>query len=120
MEEAQKGSKFNDAVMQIMRLNACWQNCKHYRTSGNLNAWRWELDYAWSELSTDAIKKKGENIHKNEYFILVNALNKLITTSKNNSGLLYKYLDLKEKFLRKLQDEAGKGSKYEDSEEDAF
>jgi hypothetical protein len=120
MEQGTNTSKFNDAVMQIMRLNACWQNCKHYRTSGNLNAWRWELDYAWSELTPDAIRKKGNNINENEYFTLVKALNKLITMNKNNTGLLYKYLDLKEKFLRKLQDEAGKGSKYEDNEEDAF
>lgn len=118
--ETNSTSKFNDAVLQIMRLNNMWLNCKHYRTKGNLEAWRWELDGVWTELYSDAIKKEGKDLTKNDYYLKINVLDKLINTSKTNRHLLYKYLDLKEKLLRTLQDEAGKGSKYENDEEDLF
>ena len=98
-------SVYNEAQLQIMRLNNIWTKCHNYAQSGNLSAYKWQLDRAWIELSADAVK-----INKKHYFDAIDMINAAIAKSKNNQSL-YNLLIKKEIFLKSLQEEAGKGSK---------
>lgn len=115
-EETNLTSRFNEAQFQIYRLNNSWIRCKAFRTKGEFEQWRWELDTIWSELSYDAKRTSQVPWSKNETHIKIKALDKMIdlASKKNNRLSLYKYLDNKEKVLRWLQDEAGKGGSYDD------
>jgi hypothetical protein len=112
-----ESSNFNEAQWQINRLHNSWINCKHYRTKGDLFNWRWELETIWSELRSDAKRiKKDIPWEDNEYNIKTSALDKAINISVriSNAKLLYDLLDRKEKHLRWLQDDAGKGGSYDE------
>lgn len=98
-------SVYNEAQFQIERLNDIWVKCHGYAKKGKLLLYKWELDRAWVELSTDAKK-----INKEYYFQGIDKLNSAIARA-NNQESLYLLLQKKEIFLRNLQDVAGKGSK---------
>ena len=111
-------SDFNEAKLQIFRLNNCWERCQTFVRVGELDKWKWELDIIWRELATDA-KKMDKNREGNEkYGLKVKILNELITKHQTNNTKLYKILEKKEEVLRDLQDDAGKGSKRSYGEED--
>lgn len=113
-----ESSNFNEAGLQIQRLHNSWMRCRQLRLDGNFIGWRWELDVIWSELSTDA-RRLNPTWDSNEWNTTVRGLDKLISLSVDvNSGkLLYRYLDAKEKYLKKLQDASGKGGSYKKPEE---
>jgi hypothetical protein len=97
-------SEFNEAGLQIMRLNNMWVTCERLRMGGKLEDWRWQLEGAEIELHRDIDKLKK-----------VSELNKINEDIKNSIMDKNKfYLALKEKmiFLKRCQDEAGKGAKY--------
>ena len=98
-------SVYNEAQLQIMRLNNIWTKCHNYAQSGNLSAYKWQLDRAWIELSADAEKKDKEY-----YFKAIDIINSVIAKSKSNHSL-YNLLIRKEIFLKLLQEEVGKGGK---------
>ena len=98
-------SVYNEAQLQIMRLNNIWTKCHNYAQHGNLSAYKWQLDRAWIELSADA-----EKLNKKYYFDAIELINSSIAKSKNNDSL-YNLLIRKEIFLKLLQEECGKGSK---------
>lgn len=97
-------SVYNEAQMQIDRLDEIWRNCHRYVRAGNLISYKWELDRAWIELSEDA--RKINDKYKN----LVEKYNEAISKC-NNSNQLYQLLQKKEIFLKGLQEASGKGSK---------
>ena len=98
-------SVYNEAQLQIMRLNNIWTKCHNYVQSGNLVAYKWQLDRAWIELSADAKQLSGKH-----YFKSMDIINSAIAKSKNNYSL-YNLLIRKEIFLKLLQEDAGKGGK---------
>lgn len=98
-------SVYNEAALQINRLDEIWNKCHKYAHSGNLNAYKWQLDRAWVELSADAKK-----LNEKYYFNVVDKINNVIAKA-NNSNLIYILLQKKEIFLRELQEDAGKGGK---------
>ena len=110
-------STFNEASYQIARLHELWKTCRKHNISGNLDAWNWELNNAWLELSSDATKLDGNITKKNQYFIKKALIDMLIIKliKNKNTESLYNILMYKEQFIRKLQDDCGKGGKYEDS-----
>jgi DNA repair ATPase RecN len=120
METDKKISEFNEAVLQIQRLNEIWISCRKNRKTGNLAQWKWELDQAEDELYRDAERLDKEN--KNSDFIdQLNTINKKVDIKiedlkrgKVKIDQYYKDLREKERLLRKLQDQAGKGSKLKD------
>jgi hypothetical protein len=120
-------STFNEGMLQISRLDECWRACRSKKVRGDLTGWALELDAATDELSVDCNK-----INK-EYMIFIEQIDDMIYkcySSKSNSLntriiiknklVLIKLLSRKERFLRRVQDESGKGSKYEDSVEGEF
>lgn len=98
-------SVYNEAQLQIMRLNNIWTKCHNYASKGDLTSYKWELDRAWIELSPDANK-----LNEKKYFKINDEINKAIASSKNSNSL-YMLLQRKEIFLKLLQEDAGKGGK---------
>lgn len=119
LNEEKSPSEFNEAVYQIMRLHQIWTDARNSRESGNLQKLRWNLDSAEIELSEDIrrLKERGE-----DYFQDLKDINKELGEkdyiNPKARQEIYKLLLDKEKFLRKIQDLAGKGAKYKDVGED--
>lgn len=98
-------SVYNEAQLQIMRLNNIWTKCHNYAQSGNLSSYKWQLDRAWIELSADA-----KQVDEKYYFKAIDIINSTIAKSKTDQSL-YNLLIKKEIFLKSLQEAAGKGGK---------
>jgi len=114
-------SEFNEAKFQIYRLHNLWQEAKHHRESGNLVHLRWTLDSAAIELSHDAKKLDGNlKDDKEGYVFKVEELNSEINSAVQNGNLSKLYLKLveKEKLLREIQEESGKGGRYKQEDSD--
>jgi hypothetical protein len=112
-------SEFNEAIFQIQRLHALWIECKSRRQNGDLIGLRYSLDSAEIELSVDAGKIDKEN-HKEDspdgYNSRLKKVNEEIDKIVENKDInsfrsIYKLFLNKEKMLRQLQEDSGKGSK---------
>jgi len=108
MEQEDIKSKFNDGVNQIMRLNNSWNQCLYYSKQGDFERWRWTLAGIWRELAADDKKEI--------YASTIKALEILIKRAIeiDDREQYYKLLTKMEITLRKLQNESGKGGKYDD------
>jgi len=109
-------SRYNQANLILLRLHDCWQRCNRYASKGNLHAWKFELDVIWREISA-AIKnrtKKGEDMIEQNRI-----LKEKIAMSKSMSEL-YNNLDERHNYLKSIEDSAGMGGAYEDSEDSLF
>ncbi len=114
-------SDFNEAKLQIFRLNNSWERfgsaIRVGRFLGDKGA-NWELDDIFGELSTDA-ENMDDGIGENKtYSHKIKRLDELIAKNIYSNDALYKILRAKERILRRLQDEAGKGSKRSSQDED--
>lgn len=121
-------SDFNEAKLQIFRLNMLWISCQTLSQNGNYDAWKWKLDAVWRELAADAREKDGYGKDyskwvtegaktKGKYINVLNELNEKLGKAALRDNK-YKVLQEKEIFLRCLQDDVGKGSKKSSSEDD--
>lgn len=124
-------SAFNEGMNQIQRLNEYWIQANYASRTADFNKWRWILDVIWRELSRDAIRLQEKKLdpkdfrnlsEKNEWFRNWNSLCKewvLITKlpPSHQKGAQYQVLNTMEIFLRALQDRAGKGGKYKESDD---
>ena len=114
-------SDFNEAKLQVFRLNNSWERFSTAIRSGKFmedKGANWELDDIYGELSHDEELQDElkEGIDKYSYKIM--KLNELIAEYRDDDTKLYKILRMKERILRRLQDEAGKGSKRSSEDED--
>jgi len=108
-------SAFNEAAFQVQRIHNIWLDLRKNRERGNLLACKWILDSLELELYYDA-KKLSE-----DYLIRLEKINKeidSISLIKKSGGLLYIKLMEKEKLLREILQESGKGSTYKRKDED--
>jgi hypothetical protein len=123
---AEPKSAYNEGIFQIQRLNYLWVDAQNARKHGNLEAYRHNLDCIWDELSRDAARTDGGKIenfaewnktlsHFKEYQRLMHDMN---LAKRLGKGYYYATLRETERFLRHLQDTAGKGGKYADPGED--
>lgn len=115
-------SDFNEAKFQIYRLHIMWLECNNHSKNGKLTQWKWVLDIIWRELAPDAYRKEKSYEEKDKYSIRINKLNEDITKAEKirDNTSFYQSLQNKEIFLRKLQDDVGKGSKRSAIDEDDF
>lgn len=119
-------SAYNEAGFQTQRLHNAWINCNRFKPAGELAKWRWELDNIFSELSYDIFLKGKSNKlsdwDDNEVVMEFNSLDNRISLAfkLKSRALIYRLLLKKEAFLRILQNQAGKGSKYVDEDEDSM
>lgn len=123
-EEVQKVSKFNSGMAQIQRLHDLWLRSHVVVMRGDLRSWNWVLDRIWLELIGD-IKvddkriEAWNDINKKiaELLMKLNSYNIILEDFRTE---YYKSLIDKESFLRRLQNELGKGTKFEDLDEDSI
>jgi len=121
-------SKFNEAGLAIMRLHELWVKSETLATSGQLLKWHWSLDSIWRELYADVLrlKDKEEIIESNNQFLkLISASMPKIIVGKpeqipTKKTPLYYLLNKRHEFLKKIQDDAGKGGVYHDIAEEDF
>ena len=128
-----KKSKFHSGISQLYRLDSIWQKTHSDAVAVNYIKWNEHLDRIWAELGSDAPQEKKSFNYANK----MKELNeKLIKTGlyglnamlRKTNPVLYSKVILaqkeilleKELLLRKLQNEEGKGTAYEQSIEDTI
>jgi len=111
MSEDDRTSKYNEAGLQIQRLNNLWLDISGVTRQGkaDLIAWKYFLEDVWRELIADVENQSDKNKIKKKDELL----KKLIAVSKTNEQLYYA-LDKRHQFLKVLQDRVGKGGAYQD------
>lgn len=129
-----KKSKYSSGIAKEIRRNKLWEDSNNHSRTGQFTKWNEDLDRIWCELSSDAEKKKLFDLRKVEFNKFDKALveigqfndsirsgfekpNSNQTTIRSNH---YKKLMEKEIFLRLLEEEVGKGTSWEEDDEDEF
>ncbi len=114
-EKSSQISKYNEAGLQIMRLNELWLRAEFYASHGSLIKWKFKLDSIWRELYADVLRSdKSKDIIKKNI-----KLKKTISECKTSSTL-YDSLNERHQFLKENQDSFGKGGIYIDEDTDDF
>ena len=130
MEEDQKISKYNSAFAQLQRIDQLWSDCHKHSRQGNYAAWNNDLDKIYSELTRDY--KEGSSDDKDvtlKHLSFIKKLGEIGAFSNKISGFKdnkdyniaskYYYVLLeKEIWLGRLQNELGKGTKWEDADDE--
>ncbi len=131
-EAPEEFSSYNEAGLQIARLNEYWIKAERYANGHHLIAWSSILDSIYRELYPDVLKMKdSKNIQRNHYLIKVNSKkavklpeNSYFIDKKVLRGMArehtYNWLDKRHRFLKEIQDSCGKGSKYVEGDNEAF
>ena len=117
-------SDFNEAKSQLFRLHNLYVECRNYTRKGDLTSFKWILEDIWTELCADARVIGGKDAlgptEDNPYFKEIERLNTEIAKAGTIRDKLYSSLLNKYRFLRFLQDDAGKGAKRSPTDEDEF
>lgn len=128
-DDISKQSKFNSGALITLRLNELINDSNKHARNGELAKWNADLERIWCELVGDIeidspeyklYKKFREELAKlgtltfnqNNGFNSISENQQIIRTKQNH------LLQLKEEFLRKLINQQGKGTAYEDSSSD--
>jgi hypothetical protein len=146
MEEQQenKVSKYNSGVAQLYRLDGLWKDVNNHSRAGLFSKWNEDLDRVWCELARDlpeTEKKLEENKKIPSFKDAKDEFDKYDTQLMNQGNFQdkepegfieiskevkqkrneqYKILIDKELFLRRLENKLGKGTAWEDEDEDNF
>ena len=142
MEEENRTSKFSSGLNIISRLDELWKMCHKFKREGKYADWNDELDTVWLELArdldekeyNDELNEKKEVIskgYKSKFNEFENKLKSLLPFNDNMRGFSkpddgdikrrneqYKILMEKELFLRRLENFVGKGTAWDDDEDD--
>lgn len=102
-------SQYNEASQQTQRRHEIKLKCIEYRRKGKLSAWNFELDNFWLELCGDRNLRKVRPNAIEEFKKFWTEYSKV----KSNRSKTYEVLFRKEQYLRILEDQLGKGSKYQ-------
>lgn len=127
-------SKYDSGIAKEIRRNKLWDEVNKHKREGNYIKWNEDLDCIWCELVADANKKKIFESKKTKFQEFDKDILKIGQIVDNyNKGFKqpdkndyakrskhYAKLMEKEVFLRLLEEELGKGSKWEDENEDDF
>jgi len=130
-EEELKKSKFNTAVSKEVRRAELWKDANNHSRNKQFEKWNEDLDCIWSELCADlkdkfeAKKEELDKIDKEIFKVgmiidMKRGFNKITTEQLITRTDQYKKLRDKEIFLRRLENELGKGTAYEDEDDDSF
>ncbi len=113
--QSEEISKYNEASLQIMRLNGLWIKAETAINEGRIIDWKFLLDSIWRELYADVLRLKDtEVVKKRNIFVRYQ-----IAKSKTRDEL-YISLNARHEFLKGLQDSVGKGGIYQDGSESNF
>jgi len=141
MEEGEvKVSKYNSGINIIMRLDTLWKDTHLYSRAGDYQKWNDTLDRIWVELARDLSDTEYKE-RKEEFDGFEGELSNLgeLRTLNNKNGFKnnpemkekekknteghskqYKKLIEKELFLRRLENHLGKGTAWDEGDEDDF
>jgi hypothetical protein len=132
-QETIKSSKYSGALAQIYRLDNLWKEVHSFIKQRLFSRWNETLDTIWSELARD-LKEKDYEEKKKEFdkfdseLLLLGQINDsekagfLNFTKEELTNRAKQYTKLREKelFLRRLENFLGKGTKWEDDDDDDF
>jgi len=143
-QEEPKVSKYNSGINIIMRLDEIWRNTHKAVKEGKYYEWNVWLDRAWCELARDlkeeeysgdekekkkGYKEKFEELDKAVFEngdLIDNEESVSVGFQKPSSNLWkkrndqYKALMAKDLFLRRLENHLGKGTAWDEEDEDGF
>lgn len=142
-EEEHKQSKYNSGIAIILRLDGLWKNVNAFASSGSYKKWNSYLDRVWCELSRDLKEDEFEDSNKEGKKIkgykskfeefdekiksigsfgdtIGDSFNKISKEQVQRRDEIYYVLMEKELFLRRLENHLGKGTAWDDDDEDGF
>ena len=121
-----KVSKLNSGMLQNFRMDFLWKDRHTHARQGNYPKWNEDLDAMWCELSGDAKKSDID-----EFKTLDEAVSGELNQKRDKKGFekptlndksrivkQKKVLMDKEIFLRRLQNKQGKGTAYNEEDDD--
>lgn len=127
-DEESKQSRINAAGLINSTLENLWNECYTAMAHGDYQKWNIKLDSIWAILGGD-VKENGEEdkIYKKMNLAIyelgslkTNLGNGFQKTSNPNNAMQYQLLLGKSLWLRRLQNKQGKGTAYEDEDDDDF
>ena len=136
-QEVTKLSKINSASLINLRIHNLWLNVNRFASAGMYSKWNTELDRIWCELVGDIAerkkkkeKKEGEEKERTteeQFSDFDTEISEKIKELKPKTGFdtynkedktkmgeMYKAIQKKEIFLRRLMNKQGKGTAYEE------
>lgn len=121
-----KSSKINSGMLQVFRLDFLWKEANKYAIVGNYRKWNETLDRIWCELvgdvEKDDIEKEFNRLDsdygKSSKQPLTKGFKGFTKEDFENFSKQKKTLMEKEKFLRRLQNKQGKGTAYDEEDDD--
>jgi hypothetical protein len=121
-------SSFNSAGLINARMHECWKLANNYSLQGKYNSWNAVLDNIWTELGGEY---EQDSVEQKEYdkFSFILGLCKNWTVSNNGfkqrtkndlkeMARQYIILRRKELFIKRIQNQQGKGTAYADEDQD--
>ena len=128
-----KVSKYGGAISKEIRRSRLWDDVMRHCRSGAYTKWNDDLDCIWSELCVDLkddefiIWEAKLLVCENKIISIGQIIDKMSESFENPTKEKiekrkqhYKALREKEILLRRLENHLGKGTKWEDEEEDVF
>ena len=127
-----KISKFSSGLNIVMRLDELWKDTHKHSRAGLYNKWNLDLDRIWLELARDLKDKFETEETKFKAFdtkleALGNISDKepagfkeLTEIQIKNRDKYYKLMMEKQIFLARLENQLGKGTTFEEGDDDDF
>jgi hypothetical protein len=136
-ENEQKTSKYSSGININLRLDQLWKDTHNHCRENNFKLWNLDLDCIWAELARDLKQDKNKNgktyaeINKDfngfeEKIVQIGGIND--SGAKGFKGVSqddikkrnehYKILRDKQIFLARLENSLGKGTSFDDDDED--
>ena len=135
-ENSQKISKFSSGLNIIMRLDELWKATHRVSVQGQYKLWNIYLDRMWLELSRDLDKENPEDYKEKkrkfeEFETKIKEIGQIADEKKRgfqkmtedeveNRDKHYKILMDKQEFIARLENELGKGTTFDDGDNDDF
>ena len=118
----EESSKYNEAALQIIRVNNLWVKIENCVNEGELYKWQPLLDSIWREFRADVnhlpnTVKEGDTYSEKNKVIRMNKTLKLkvLISGSNTRTEWNNALNERHEFLKQLQDKVGKGGIFVDN-----
>ena len=132
-EKEQKVSKYNSGIAIIMRLDGLWKDVNLHSRANQYIKWNADLDRLWCELARDLSDTdyKAKKILFDVFDSSIAQAGAIVDSAPegfkkvDKDGMTkrqeqYKLLIEKELFLRRLENFLGKGTAWDDDDDDGF
>jgi hypothetical protein len=118
-------SKYNEAQNQNFRISGLWFSSNNFKLEGNFAKWNDALNVIYDELVASFCKINNisfTEFKKNVEWLKFKNLGMKIAfyLKLNEKNKSFELIRDKEHYIRILQEELGRGGKYEDPEDEGF